>query len=323
MKIAVIVVNYQTAELAVEAVESVLATSGDVPGCEIHLVDNASSGNDVAQLSAAAKEHGWSSRVTLWAEKTNHGFGRGNNLVLRALADREAADQPDYVLLLNPDATLRNDALIQMAQALSDGPDIAAVGAAILNSKGDPAASSFRFPGVISEVIRVIDFGPLKRAMPRSRLSLPATLPRQEVDWVSGSVVMFRFEAIKAVDFFDPGFFLYYEEVDLMRRLRKAGWRVLHVPEAKVLHHAGASTGVRSEDTNRRNPAYVYESWTHYFRQSLGRPRALGLALLLFLAAGLNVLTHAVRGRPSSLPQKFFRDHMQHSILPLAFGDAT
>lgn len=319
MKIAIIVVNYGTADLAVEAVESVLAQSDTVSRCEVHLVDNASPGDDADRLRQAAAAKGWGPAVTLWPETTNHGFGRGNNLVLRALTARPAADRPDYVMLLNPDAALRGGALAHLAQALRDNPDIAAVGAAIVNAQGAPAASSFRFPTMIRELIRVIDFGPLKRALPHSQLSLPATLPRQEVDWVSGSAVMFRLTAIESVDFFDPGFFLYYEEVDLMRRLRASGWRVLHVPDAQVLHHAGAATGVRSED-NRRNPVYLYNSWARYFAKSIGRPRALGLAMLLMGAGVLNVALFALRGRRPSLPQKFFRDHMRHALLPLAFG---
>jgi len=320
MKIAVIVVNYGTAALAIEAVESVLSTD-EAGVCEIHLVDNASPGDDADRLRAKTAD--WPARVTFWPEAENHGFGRGNNLVLQALTTRPETDAPDYVLLLNPDASVLGDAILQLARALNEQQDVAAVGAAIRNSEGDLAVSAFRFPTWISELTRVIDFGPLKRLTHRDRVSLPPELPRQEVDWVSGSAVMFRFDALKSTGFFDPGFFLYYEEVDLMRRLRRDGWRILHVPEAEVLHHAGVSTGLQSEGPRRRNPTYLYESWVHYFSRRFGRWTALILAVTLLAAGALNVLLSVLRGRPPSIPKQFFRDHMRHAIWPLATGRAS
>lgn len=322
MKVAVIVVNYGTADLAAGAVDSVLAHQSDAAECEVHLVDNASPGGDAARLSEIAKARNWGSRVTLWLEEINHGFGRGNNVVLRALAARPEGQAPDFVFLLNPDAALKNDAISHLAEALMETPQAAAAGAAIRDDDGAPATAAFRFPSLVSEVTRVVDFGPLARLMRRFRVAMTPPLPRTTVDWVSGAAVMFRFDALKEVDFFDPGFFLYYEEVDLMRRLGAAGWQVLHIPEAEVMHYAGVSTGVRDNTKRHRNPFFLYDSWTHYFSQSLGRRRALALALLLFPAAALNVVIHRLRGRQPSLPEKFFQDHWQHAVRPLIGGGA-
>ena len=322
MKVAVIVVNYGTADLAAGAVDSVLTHHTGASECEVHLVDNASPDGDAARLSEIAEARDWGTRVTLWLEETNHGFGRGNNVVLRALAARPEGEVPDFVFLLNPDAALRNDAIEHLAKALIDTPQAAAAGAAIRDDDGAPATAAFRFPSLASEVTRVVDFGPLARLTRRFRVAMAPPLPRTTVDWVSGAAVMFRFEALKEVDFFDPGFFLYYEEVDLMRRLGAAGWQVLHVPEAEVMHYAGVSTGVRDDVGRRRNPFFLYDSWTHYFSQSLGRRRALALALLLFPAAALNVVIYRLRGRQPSLPEKFFQDHWRHAVRPLITGDA-
>lgn len=320
MRIAVIVINYGMADLSIAAVESVLATCGDDPECSLYLVDNDSPGDDAARLKAAAAT--WGDKVSFRAEATNHGFARGNNLVLRDIAALPEETRPDYVFLLNPDAVVLEDAIHQLARVLEDTPELAAVGAAIVDTDRVPAVSAFRFPTWISELVRVIDFGPLKRLTAGYRVSLPASLPRQDVDWVSGAAVMFRLEALLDVDFFDPEFFLYYEEVDLMWRLTEAGWRIRHVPEAVVLHHAGMSTGLKSDGARRRNPGYVYESWAHYFAQRFGRLRALGLAILLLPAGILNVLLFALRGRPPSLPKRFFRDHARHAIWSLARGGA-
>ncbi|MBT8424399.1 MAG: glycosyltransferase family 2 protein [Silicimonas sp.] len=316
MTVAVIIVNYGTAALAADAVDSVLSVHDASTEIEVHLVDNASPGEDARHLTEHAEKHGWGDRVRLWLETRNHGFGEGNNIVLRALADRQAP--PDYVFLLNPDATMENDAVAYLTAALDADPKVAAAGAAIRGADGEPAVAAFRFPGFVSEVTRVIDFGPLARLFKGRRVALGAVLPHGAVDWVSGAAVMFRFRALEEIGFFDPGFFLYYEEVDLMRRLRAAGWRVLHVPEAQVMHHAGIATGVGGQDdANRRNPPYLYRSWALYFSKSFGRGKALLLALALFPAGGLNVLQSRLRGRSPSLPQKFFRDHWSLVVRPL------
>jgi hypothetical protein len=102
--VSVIIVNYGTAELALEAAASVLDRADRVR--DIHIVDNASPGTDAEVIARAIAAQGWGARVTLHAERTNHGFGRGNNLVIAALA-REAAP-PDKIFLLNPDARLDN-----------------------------------------------------------------------------------------------------------------------------------------------------------------------------------------------------------------------
>jgi GT2 family glycosyltransferase len=314
VRIAVIVVNYGTADMAAAAVDSVLRVSGS--GVEVHLVDNASPGGDARRLEELARSRGWGTRVTLRLEPENHGFGEGNNIVLRALADRP--EPPDHVFLLNPDAVLDNDVVTHLARAIDADPEVAAAGAAIRGTDGAPAVAAFRFPGVISEMTRVIDFGPLGRLFGRFRVPLGAVLPRRDVDWVSGAAVMFRFQALERIGFFDPGFFLYYEEVDLMRRLHEAGWRIIHVPEAKVMHHAGIATGVDGEnDRTGRRPAYLYRSWRLYFCKTLGRGRALLLALGLLPAGLLNVALHRARGRTSSLPQGFFRDHWRYVVRPL------
>lgn len=322
--IAAIVVNYGTADLAIAAVESLLAQDRarprpGGPPTEVHLVDNASPGGDAERLAEAHAARGWGGRVTLWPETENHGFGRGNNVVLRALAARQTP--PDKVFLLNPDARLENDAVAILARALDADPGAAAAGAGLLRPDLSPVGAAFRFPGPASELSRLAGLGLLDRILARRLVPLPAGHPAGPVDWVSGACVMFRFQAIENVDFFHNDFFLYFEEVDLMRQLRDAGWRVLYVPEAQVVHAEGAATGqFAARQGRKRTPWYLYDSWRIYFARALGRWGALGLALLLLPAACLNLLHRGVRGRAPTLPLAFFSDHFHRVIRPLVTG---
>ena len=111
---------------------------------EVHLVDNASPGDDAARLAAAHAKHGWNGRVTLHLEDVNHGFGRGNNLVLEKLAAR--ATPPDKVMLLNPDARLENEAIAILADFLDAHPRAGLAGRADRAGPAEiPVSSAFRF----------------------------------------------------------------------------------------------------------------------------------------------------------------------------------
>lgn len=318
-RIAVIIVNYNTADLAVQAVESVLQYHHEKYEVVVHLVDNASPAGDAEKLRDVHATSQWNDRVKLWLETDNHGFGRGNNVVLRALAATDAP--PAKVLLLNPDARLENDAIARLAAALDADSQAGAVGASVLRPDLSPATAAFRFPSLSSEIARIASLGFLDRLMHNSLVALPPDQPASEVDWVSGASVMFRFDAIAEVDFFDPGFFLYYEEVDLMRRLKEAGWRVLYDPRARVVHEEGAATGQFAGAMGRqRDPSYLYQSWAHYFTRAYGRKRALGIAILLWPAALVNIMHRRARGRAPTVPSQFFRDHWRYVIRPLLFA---
>ena len=315
-EIAVIIVNYGTAELAIKAVESVCAREHGGRRVNVHLVDHASPGREADTLREAHAARGWSATVKLWLEGENHGFGRGNNLVLTALAAQ--SEPPEKIFLLNPDARLENEAIDILATALDADASVAAAGACVLRPDLTPVTAAFRFPSMASEIARAINLTALNRLLRDWTVPLPPDQPPGLVDWVSGASVLFRFDALQKVGFFDPGFFLYYEEVDLMHRAARAGWETWFVPEARVVHAEGAATNVRSGTTNRpRRPAYWYRSWRKYFSDTYG-PAGVRLAALCWVAgAAGNRCLAMLPGRGTSVPARFFRDFWSVVLRPL------
>lgn len=317
MSVAVIVVNYAAAGLAIDAVESVLARGHGGRKVEVHLVDNASPDGDAAQFEAAHQGRGWGDGVVLWLEGENHGFGRGNNLVLKALAARDTP--PDFVFLLNPDARLENEAIDILATDLETHPQAVASGAGIALPDGMSVPAAFHFPNARAEIAHTARLGAFARLIGARPRALAPDTPAGPVDWVAGAAVMMRLDALAAVDFFDPGYFLYYEEVDLMRRLTEAGGAIRYQPAARVVHVEGASTNVQSGATDRRRrPAYVYRSWRRYFTKAKGRGRALAIAAAMWGAGAFERALSALRRRESHLPLNFFGDHFRWLIAPLA-----
>jgi N-acetylglucosaminyl-diphospho-decaprenol L-rhamnosyltransferase len=315
--IAVIIVNYGTAGLALEAAASVLERAHPGHRVELHLVDNASPSGDAETIAGAIAARGWTGRLTFHAEAVNHGFGRGNNVVLSELAARP--EPPDYVFLLNPDATLENETIAILADFLDAHPQAACAGAGI-RKPGDPApvTAAFRFPSLGSIFSEAVNFGPVSRLLKRYRVALEPTPEAARVDWVAGAAVIARLSAWRDVGFFDPAYFLYYEEVDLMLQTARAGWTCWYVPEACVVHHEGAATGVRSGGgARRRRPAYLYESWRHYFSKNHGRAYALAGAGLWLLGGTLGLVVAALYRRPALVPLNYAGDILGRVIWPL------
>lgn len=313
-EISVIVVNYETADLAIEAVESVLGQNHHRRTVDVHLVDNASPGGDAEALTQAHADRDWGKRVTLYLEKTNHGFGRGNNLVLRALDARDTP--PQMVMLLNPDARLFNEAIAILADALEAHPIAGFAGAGISKPDGTVVTAAFRFPNAVNEFSQALNFGPVARLCKRWQVPLPATQPHGPVDWVSGAAVLIRFDALRQVGFFDPAFFLYFEEVDLMRQAARIGWQAWYVPEAKVVHAEGAATGVKSGQPIRR-PAYWYHSWQYYFRKHHGRVGAILAGTGWMLGAAGDRVIARLRGQQVHGALHLFRDFWAAGMRPL------
>lgn len=314
--ISVIIVNYNTADLVIVAVESVLERHHGGRNVDIHVVDNASPNGDAVILMDSLRRPGWQGRVQVYSEAENHGFGRGNNIVLQKLAAR--FDPPIYAFLLNPDAALRNEAIEKLADFMDNNDQVAVSGARLLSSDAVIATSAFQFPGLISEFSAGLSFGPVARLLRRWNVPLGAGLETQQADWVSGAATMLRMSAVEEVDFFDPDFFLYYEEVDLMRRLASADWETWHVAEAEAVHLEGAATSVRSGDTERvRRPAYWYASWRLYFLKAYGRPYALAVACAWSTGLMLNLFIASVRGKRPEAPLHFLTDIWGMVVRPL------
>jgi GT2 family glycosyltransferase len=316
--VAVIVVNYGTPELALAAVQSVLDRGHGGRAVEVHLVDNASPGGDAATFRREAAARGWGDRVALHLEEVNHGFGRGNNVVLEAL--RARSDPPDAAFLLNPDARLENEAVDLLARALEADPRAGFAGAGIALPDGRQVTAAFRFPSLPAEFAQAMGFGPVSRALAHKGIALPPDHPGGAVDWVAGAAVMVRLDALRETGLFDPDFFLYFEEVELMWRGARAGWRCLYVPAARVVHAEGAATDVRSSRAvPKRHPPYRYDAWRLYHLKTAGRRGAAAVAAATLAGAACGAVLARLRGRRAGVPH-FLGDFWRHAARPILLG---
>jgi GT2 family glycosyltransferase len=217
--------------------------------------------------------------VRLLQNSENRGFAAAVN---RGSAEARAP----LVLLLNSDAELRPGALRALVTALSTREDLALVGPRVVGEGG--AELSFGpEPTLLSEwrQRRLVRGSQGRDGAVTAEVEVLTSRPC-EPGWISAACCLVRKAALEKVGGFDEGFFLYEEDVDLCLRLHRAGFGLLFLPDAQVLHHRGRSM----EILPARSRLEYDRSHIRLYRKHQGRASTLALRLLLVLRGGFGVL---------------------------------
>jgi N-acetylglucosaminyl-diphospho-decaprenol L-rhamnosyltransferase len=215
--ITVSIVNTNSRELLLSCLESLHASVTPDLGVEIVVLDNAS--EDGSAEAVRKRFPG----VRVLAQELRAGFGANHNTVIRSTAGR-------YVYVLNEDTTSEDWGFARMVAEMDAHPRAAALGPRLVYPDGRHQRSAWRFPTPSVTVLGLPTLG--KVGINQSH----GTRPRS-VGWVAGAALLLRREALDDVGLFDEGFFIYFEEVDLCLRLRRAGWEVRYFPGVSVVHH--------------------------------------------------------------------------------------
>jgi GT2 family glycosyltransferase len=210
--------------------------------------------------------------VHLVASDTNLGYPGGNNAGLHLAQGR-------YVMILNPDTEVRPGALAALVTYADAHPDVGVVGPQLLNPDGSVQSSRRRFPTFTTALFESTWLQPLapRRLLERYYVLDQPDDATLDVDWVDGAALVARREAVEQVGLLDEGFFMYSEELDWCRRFRQAGWRVVYLPTAQIVHHRGKS----SEQVVAARHIHFQTSKVRYFRKHHGALTAETLRLFL------------------------------------------
>lgn len=226
-RVGAVIVNYNARAHLLECVASLEAAGVK----SIVVADNAST--DGSEEAVAAKHP----NTVFLQTGTNLGYGGAANRGAR-LVDTE------FVLVCNPDTLFDAHAPARLAEALTDRAAAGAAGPRVDTPDGEVYPSARTFPSVTDSIGHGF-LGLVWRNNPWSRRYLMTDRPLdrvQQVNWISGSCMMFRRSAFDAVGGFDESFFMYAEDVDVCRRLAETGWSTLYVPAARVVHVQGVSS---------------------------------------------------------------------------------
>jgi GT2 family glycosyltransferase len=267
--VSILIVSFNTCAVLKECIESIVAAQGSL-SVEVIVIDNNSRDDSTTMLE---RDYPW---VRLLRSATNLGFGNANNRALEEATGR-------YVVLLNSDAFLQQNALALSVARMDAHPNVGLAGGKLVGRDGKLQPSARMFPNLLRQLLIMSG---LADRYPRSRFFGQADRTwadpdmDAEVDWVPGAFSIIPRSLLADIPLFDPDFFLYYEEVDLCFRLKKAGYKVVYWPDIVVTHIGGESSRqVKSLDMSASGAQLVLwrmRSTLLYYRKHMrGRAAAI------------------------------------------------
>jgi len=246
---------------------------------EVVVVDNASEDGSADMVAAEFPE------FELLRQHVNLGFTGGHNLAIRERRGRDVA-------LLNSDTIVHPSAIRRVTEFMKDRPEVGIVGPKLLNPDGSLQFSCRRFPNPVGAAFRNTLLG---RIFPNNRFTRDYLMtdwghdePR-EVDWVSGAAMFIRSELIAQIGGLDPDFVMYCEDVDLCKRAKNAGWKVMYLPDAVITHAIGRS----SDQAPNRMIARFHISMLRYYTKHIMPESVFLLRPFLWLFAAFALCTRA------------------------------
>jgi len=270
-EVSVIVVSYNTREILRRCLARLLEEMAGIPG-EVIVIDNASTDGSPQMVATQFPQ------VRLVRSIVNLGFAAANNRGFRMARGR-------FVVLLNPDAFLGSAALARAIAHMQAHPRAGIAGGRLQDTEGRLQPSGRLFPSLLNEVL--VTSG-LAARYPRSRLfgrfdrSWADPQVAAQVDWVPGAFTIIRREVLMRTGGFDERFFLYYEEVDLCRRVADAGHEIWYWPDISVTHIGGASsktvTKLELSSSGSQLSLWQLRSALLYYQKHHGRWAALAMA---------------------------------------------
>ena len=258
-ELSVIVVAADSGASLRDCVRAVLACS--VP-LELLLIDNGSSDGMPQAVDRARRDD---SRLRLIYNYANLGFGPAVN---RAAAQARS----DLLLILNPDCVLDQSSLQRMLDILASEPRAGLLGAVVCDADGVSDPASLRRDPLLHRALSTL------RGDLANGINVPGPLPDHVVDAeaVSGAIMLVRRSVFEFLDGFDEAYFLHCEDLDLCRRVRDAGYRVLLAGDVRVLHGKGGSSAHRPVFVSRHKHRGMWR-WFRKFDPAARKPLVAGL----------------------------------------------
>ncbi len=215
-EVSVVVVNWNTQDILRDCLISIYEQCGEID-LEVIVIDNASTDGSVEMVKKDFPQ------VTLIENSQNRGFAAANNQGI-------AISKGRYVLLLNSDTVVLDNAIAKTAAFADSHPEAAVVGCRVLNPDRTLQPTCFMFPSILNMLLSstyLYKLFPKNKFFGRERMTWWNRNDIREVDVVTGCFMLVRQDTIKKVGSMDEQFFMYGEETDWCYRFKQAGWKVM------------------------------------------------------------------------------------------------
>ncbi len=271
LNISIIIINYNTFQLTEECIRSIITKTKDIT-YEIILVDNASTEENADKFKILFPQ------VNLVKNNQNIGFARGNNSGIKI-------SKGDYILLLNSDTILKNNAIYYAWQKMKSNPELGALSSMLISSDGAMQYAAERFPSLKTEIKELLRFNKCLSETQKVNMYLGASFDHQsekEADWIWGTFFMIPRRIIEELGGKLPDkIFMYAEDMDWCWKIKRLGYKIWYYPKAEVIHYGGKSMPNQKEDIKfhkymfpnkffvvKENKSYLY-AWLLYFVKCL------------------------------------------------------
>ena len=229
--------------------------------------------------------------IILIENKENSGYAKANNQGIQFSSGK-------YILLLNPDVRLRDNALLDLFLFMKKNPDAAGAGPQLLNPDGSIQSSCREFPDfstLIYEISGLSYLFPKSKTFAKWRMGYFDHDSLREVDQPMASALMLNKKALAQVGFMDEDFVMFFNDVDLCYRLKKADWKIYFYPEAKAYHFLGGSTRkVKSRMIYLSHRGY-YKFLKKHRKKTSDKILLIPFYVLLYIGAVIRVIVQKIK----------------------------
>ena len=163
-----------------------------------------------------------------------------------------------------------SDSLDTLVAFMDDHPKAGIAGSLLLSPQGYVQGSPYRFMGIASELDRGLRLGVVTRLLSPWNVTFPKPDDSCAVDWVSGASMILRRAMLDQIGLLDEGLYTYFDDLDICLRAARANWETWFVPQSRIIHLEGASTGIATGRVERRRPGYWFEARRRYFLKNHG-----------------------------------------------------
>lgn len=254
MKLSIIIVNWNTKNLLDKCLTSVLRETKNVD-FEIFVVDNASSDGSTQMVQEKYPE------IKLIANKENRGFAAANNQAIKQAAG-------DYVLMLNPDAVILNNAGDKAISILQKRPEAGILGPKTYNKDGSVQKTVRKNPGLTTQLIfpsKMKQIFPGWKTLKNYYQENFDYEQEQFAEQIQGSFMLIKKEVFDKIGLLDEKFFIWFEEVDFCQRAREAGFKIIYSPSVEI-NHCGSESFIQVPTLKKQgiyNRSLLYYFWKH------------------------------------------------------------
>jgi N-acetylglucosaminyl-diphospho-decaprenol L-rhamnosyltransferase len=310
---SIVVLNYRTSDLTMQCLHS-LSNEMDSSSTNVVVVDNNSRDGSGKKIQEEIFANEWESWVDLIELNENRGYASGNNAAIRKALASE--NPPEFIVILNPDTIVQKEAIQALIDFMDKNPNVGIAGSRLENPDGTPQFAAFRFPGILSEFIGCLRLGFITNIFKKWNITHDISLKSHPTDWVAGACFIIRTDVLRDVGLLDENYFLYYEEVDFCLQAHRAGWECWHVPESRIIHFVGQSTGYNTEDPlPKRCPSYWFESRQRFFQKNYGWFYTVMTDLAWMIGFILWRIRRLLQQKPDRDPPHMLWDFFRYSSL--------